>query len=198
MAYRQNASVEQSDQLSENFDVRKFIFTSRTITYSGKTVQISNVNRIWIYGYKTTYKAIYRIKPAMYLVGMVLAFIGYWLSNNTEESLFALVGLVGIAIIGYGIYERTQKKDQVTRHYGLVIETSSSREKLVSNNREFINRLFRDITIAMNHDSQKAIIANFHSGDIHYVQDNRSIQNGDIFQDIANSNITNRSKVTTY
>lgn len=76
--------------------------------------------------------------------------------------------------------------------FGLVIETASGSENLLSNQKDFIKHLFVEISKVMNTESEKSIIANFQTGSIKY-EDNSSITIGDIFNNITDSNINNRS-----
>lgn len=192
------------EDLLENFDVSEFIFTSKTITYSGKTIQLSNVTRIWLFNYNTIIKAKFNIRQKGFLFSIFLIILGssiIWLrdSGYIHDPIYFRFGifgiLIGLSILVYGIIERRIKGDENLRHFGIVIETASSAEKLVSMDKEFINNLFRYITIAMNKESQQAIVANFNSKEINVIQDNRKIQNGDIFENITNSSINNRSNV---
>lgn len=193
-------NVIRNDEIPENFNVGRFLFTKKTITYDGKTVQLSNVTRISKYNFKETHKPIFRITPELMRqagIALLVSFLAAWFLNGYDiiVNIATLVILGALSILGYAWYERSTKKPKDYRFYGLIIETSSGKaENLLTQNQQFIDTLFHEITRAMNDVDFKTIVANFNDHHIQYI-DNKHVENvlGDKFQDISGSKIINRS-----
>jgi hypothetical protein len=168
-------------EIPENFNVSEFIFTKRTITYDGKTIQLSNVTKIAKYGFRETTKPVFKVKDDVLtkttLAAIGLLFLTFLVSGISGLSTIVSFGfIVAACIAGYGYYERHTKKEVHKDFYGLIIETSSGKaENLLTNSKDFIWRLFNQITRAMNDVSFQVIEANFHTHDITY-HDNSKIE----------------------
>ncbi len=196
-------SAPKDGEVPENFNVSEFIFTKRTITYDGKTIQLSNVTKIAKYGFRETTKPVFKVKDDILtkatLAAIGLLILSYFVSGISGLSTIVSFGfIVAACIAGYGYYERHTKKEVHEDFYGLIIETSSGKaENLLTNSKDFIWRLFNQITRAMNDVSFQVIEANFHTHDITY-HDNSQIET--IFGDKISGNtgnVLNKTQDTT-
>lgn len=192
------------DGIPENFNVRDFIFTKKTITYDRKTIQLSNVTKIEKYSFSETWKPIYTISDELRTkayIGALISLLLAYITSNIEMiySLSVLALLISIAIIAYSYHERNKKKAFDKNYFGLIIETSSGKsENLLTDSYNFINQLFNEITRAMNDEGASKIVANFHSHEIKYEQNSHieKIVAGDNYEDISDAIILNRSTVS--
>lgn len=198
-----NQKLEVADQedIPTNYNVSKFLFTQKTITYDGKTVQLSNVTRISKYNFRKSKPPVFTIsdkllqQSALTVVGLLVAL--YLLSGIEMISSLLFLGLVisgGIAVYGYN--ERQKKQTVNKDYYGIIIESASgTKENLLTHSQSFIDRLFNEITKAMNDRTSQPIIANFHNQEIRHI-DNSQIEVvlGDNFENIEGSTIINRNE----
>lgn len=178
-------------QVQQALDVKDFIFTNKTVSYGGRTIQLCAITRIWIYNLvpKNIIKFIF--SSGNVILGVIITLFTALVHDNDGDIVVALLSIIIIGIIGFYKYVRqfTNKA-----RFGIVIETASGSENLVSKNQEFSEHLFVEISKIMNQEESKSIIANFQTGSIKYV-DNSTITLGDVFNNIKDSNINNRSNV---
>lgn len=192
--------VLDNDEIPENFNVGKFLFTRKTITYGGKTVQLSNVTKISKYSFRETKKPVFDVSQDLFYksgAGVLICALLMFLLSSIEflSSIFMIGFVISLGILIYGYNERQKKKQTDKDYYGLVIETSSGKaENLLTTDKKFIGALFNEITKAMNDKDGKKLVANFSTNQIYYHEDNRKKKvYGDNFENINGSSINNRT-----
>lgn len=200
-----NENLLNHNDTIENFNVGKFIFTKKTITYDSKTIQLSNVTKIAQYSYSERWKKKFKIPTFLFILAIIIGGITGLITiitynfNNIADQPFIFF-ILSTVIFSYGVYERMNRKSFIEDYFGLIIETSSGKaENLLTQNYDFIHSLFNEITKAMNDEGYSKIVANFNNHEIKYEHNSHvgKVVIGDSFDNINDANITNRSTVNT-
>lgn len=191
------------DGIPENFNVGNFIFTKKTITYDGKTIQLKNVTKIQKYSFSENWKPVYKVSDDLRkkaFIGLGASMLVLFLLGSIQfiATIGAIAFCVAAGILIYSYNERNKKKPFTENYYGLIIETSSGKsENLLTQSSQFISALFHQVTMAMNDEGPTKIVANFNSHEIRY-ENNSTVEKlvvGDSFEGISDSTIYNRSNV---
>lgn len=192
------------DGIPENFNVGNFIFTKKTITYDGKTIQLSNVTKIQKYSFSENWEPVYKVNDELRkkaLIGLGVSLLILFILGSIQ--IFASIGGIGLfiaaGILIYSYNERNTRRPFTENYYGLIIETSSGKsENLLTKSKLFINDLFHSVTLVMNDEGPSKFIANFNSHEIKYENNSKveTLVMGDSFEGISDSTILNRSNIT--
>lgn len=197
----------QGNDTSETFHTGEFLFTKNIITYGSTTLQLSNVTKIKKYVFTEHYKPTYNIDKSMILLsfiaiiisvlalGSMFHFLGEIDINKPIVQVFGLIFLASFSTLIFSCYER-RIKFLTDYTYGVLIETSSGKSEYLSTaNKDFISKLFSEITKAMDKDDFPSIVADFSNSEIKFQKDLKigKFIEGDNFEHIEGSNISNRS-----
>jgi hypothetical protein len=195
---------KDNNTIPETFHTGEFLFTKKIITYGGTTLQLSNVTKIKKYIFSKSREPTYSISSQFLnstlitlFLTIIIVYLGWEELRIRQFGIFTIFCCV--AIIAQSIYERRIKV--ITEFtYALLIETASGGSEYFSTpNKNFISRLFNEITKAMDKEEFPNISANFNNYEINSNKDVNieKIISGDNFEEIHESTIINRSKLNS-
>lgn len=181
-------------------EVSVLTFNGKVLMYNGRAIPVGQIAMIQKYDRRDIEKVRYKVSLKI-LIGMsCLAILSLFGLNNPMFSGFAgMLLIISGSIVGYGIYERRRKSDDIYNSFGLIIErTSGVRENLVAKNNNFRNELFSGLANAMSSETPANIYADFSRQEVVIDKMESKVTMGDKIKigDVSGGSVVNvKSKV---